>query len=221
LPAGVPSYAPADLIEDASNAEALAWLRRPHDWPFGRLAVCGPPRAGKTHLLRWAAARHGWSLLPAGGLAARGALWPATGTGGAVLDDADRGIEESTLFHLINLCAERGQALLLAAREPPARWSVALPDLRSRLRATTAVALGPPGDALLRALLMKHFADRQLRISASLRDWLVTRLPRDAASMADAAERLDRAALSAGGRLTRALARSALLDLPGFGPHDV
>ena len=83
---------------------------------------------------------------------------------GLVLDDADCAPEEEALLHLLNLCAERGQAVLLAGREAPARWPVALPDLRSRLRAMTAVAVRPPGDALLAALLRRHFRLRQLRV---------------------------------------------------------
>jgi chromosomal replication initiation ATPase DnaA len=216
LPAPAASYDPAELLADDSNAEARAWLERPGGWPFGRLALYGPAKSGKTHLLRWAAARHpGWALLEGGGPALRGLPRPPAGAAGLVLDDADMAAEEAALFHLINLCMERGQALLLAGEAPPARWPVRLPDLRSRLRGTTAVAVGPPGDALLAALLAKHFAERQLRVDPALQAWLLARLPRDAASLAEAAARLDRAALAGGGRPTRALARGVLADLPG------
>jgi hypothetical protein len=206
---------PADLIEDAANAEALAWLRRPADWPAGRLALSGPPASGKTLLLRWAAARHGWTLLA--GPALRGLPELPPDAAGIALDDADRAGEERALLHLINLCAEGRVRLLLAGREPPSRWpGVRLPDLASRLRGTAAVALRPPGDALLAALLAKHFADRQLRVDPALQAWLLARLPREAASVAEAAARLDRAALASGGRLSRPLARAALAGLPGF-----
>ncbi|MBK1662595.1 P-loop NTPase family protein [Paracraurococcus ruber] len=205
----------ADLLEDASNAAALAWLRRPADWPGGRLALFGQAATGKTHMLRGLAAARGWPVLE--GLALRG--WPAVPPGeGLALDDADCAPEEAALLHLLNLCAERGQAVLLAGRDPPARWAVTLPDLRSRLRAMPAVAVHPPGDALLSALLRRHFLLRQLRVERPLQDWLLARLPRAAAAMEEAAARLDRAALAAGGRVTRALAREALADLPGFGP---
>ncbi|MFN7595023.1 MAG: hypothetical protein ACK5PU_05395, partial [bacterium] len=40
--------------------------------------------------------------------------------------------------------------------------------------------------------------------------WLLTRLPRAAASLAEAVARLDHAALGVGGRINRALARLAL-----------
>jgi chromosomal replication initiation ATPase DnaA len=220
LPEAATSYDPADLIEDAANAEARAWLDRPGDWPFGRLALSGAAQAGKTHLLAWAAARHGWHGLPGGGPALRGLPGLPAAATGVVLDEADRVAEEAALFHLINLCAERRLPLLLAGREAPARWPVALPDLRSRLRGTTAVALRPPGDALLDALLAKHFTDRQLRVDAAFRAWLLAWLPRDPASLAMAASRLDRAALALGGRITRPLARAVLADLPGVLPGD-
>jgi chromosomal replication initiation ATPase DnaA len=209
------SFDLAELLEDASNAAALAWLRRPDSWPGGRLALFGQAATGKTHMLRGFAAARGWPVLD--GLSVRG--WPAVPPGeGLALDDADCAPEEAALLHLLNLCAERGQKVLLAGREAPARWAVTLPDLRSRLRAMTAVAVLPPGDALLAALLRRHFLLRQLRVERGVQDWLLTRLPREAAAIAEAAARLDRAALAAGGRVTRALAREALAELPGFGP---
>jgi chromosomal replication initiation ATPase DnaA len=203
------SFAGADLLRDASNAEAMAWLAEPARWPLGRLALWGPAGVGKSHMLAATAAAQGWALQQ--GSALRG-LPPPPGRGVA-LDSADALPDEAALFHLINLCAEARVPLLLAGREAPARWPVALPDLASRLRATTAVGVKPPSDALLAALLAKHFADRQLRTEPGLHAWLLARLPREAAAMAAAAERLDAAALAAGGALTIALARRSLAGL--------
>jgi chromosomal replication initiation ATPase DnaA len=214
LPLALPaSSSRADLIEDASNAEALAWLDRPADWPLGRLALFGPQGVGKTHMARAFAAAAGWRWLE--GPVLRGLPPPAAG--GTVLDDADAVAEERALLHLVNLCAERREGLLLVGRDPPARWPVALPDLASRLRATAAVGVGRPGDALLGALLAKLFADRQIRVAAEVQAWLLARLPREAAALAEAVARLDRAALTAGAAVTRALARHALAGWDGFG----
>ncbi len=218
LPLGV-SDARADVVEDASNAEALAWLDRPADWPLRRLALWGPAGAGKTHLARAAARERGWRWVD--GPQLRGLPDPAPGT---VVDDADCVAEERSLLHLINLCAERGEFLLLTGRAPPARWGIALPDLASRLRATHAVALGMPGDDLLQALLAKHFADRQLLVPAELQAWLLARLPREAAAIAEVAARLDRAALMLGRRVTRGLAREVMAgmaaDWPGMAERE-
>ena len=212
------SHDPADLLEDASNREALAWLRRPAEWPNGRLALAGPPATGKTHMLHGLAARRGWPVVDGAGLRGLPEV-PEDGAAGAGLavDDADCAPEETALLHLLNICAERGLPLLLAGREPPARWPVALPDLRSRLRATAVAAVRPPEDALLAALLRKHFADRQLRLDPALAAWLLPRLAREAAAVAEAAARLDRAALAGGGGVTRTLAALAMRGMPGFG----
>jgi chromosomal replication initiation ATPase DnaA len=214
------SHDPADLLEDPSNREALAWLSRPEGWPNGRLALAGPPATGKTHMLRGFAAGRGWPVLDGAALRGLPEVPPVAVAAGLTLDDADCAPDEAALLHLLNICAERRQGLLLAGREPPARWPVALPDLRSRLRAMTVAAVRPPEDALLAALLRKHFADRQLRLDPALAAWLLPRLPREAAAVAEAAARLDRAALAGGGRVTRSLAALALRGTPGFGGED-
>lgn len=203
----------ADILEDSSNAQALAWLDRPDGWPGGRLALFGPEGVGKSHMGRAFAAARGWRRLD--GPALRGLPPPASG--GTVLDDADAVADPTALLHLVNLCAERGEGLLLLAREAPARWPIALPDLASRLRATTAVGIGRPQDGLLAALLAKLFADRQLRVASDTQAWLLARLPREAAALAEAVARLDRAALIARAPVTRALARAALAGWDGFG----
>ncbi len=203
------SAARADLVEDASNAEALAFLARPSSWPLRRLALHGPAGAGKSHILRAAAADHRWRLLHGPALTDAEALGDAPGT---ALDEADAAPEQA-LFHLINRAGEGGAPLLIASRTPPSRWPVRLPDLASRLRATLAVALGPPSDALLAALLAKHLADRQLRVAPEVQAFLLARLPRDAASLAAAVAALDAAALARQSPITRPFARAVL----GFG----
>ncbi|WP_237217636.1 P-loop NTPase family protein, partial [Falsiroseomonas oryziterrae] len=180
------SAARADLVADASNAEALAWLDRPDDWPGHRLALHGPAGVGKSHMLAALASERGWRLLHGPELTETAALAPAP----AALDEADAA-PETALFHLINRAGESGLPLLLASREPPARWRTALPDLASRLRATLAVQVSSPTDALLAALLAKHLADRQLRVAPEVQDYLLARLPRDAAAVAAAVAALD------------------------------
>jgi len=116
------------------------------------------------------------------------------------------------LLHLYNLLAENSQYVLLTAREPPSRWAIALPDLRSRLAALPAVAVADPDERLLAALLVKLFADRQIRIESGLVDWLVLRLERSCDAARRAVAALDAAALAHGRPVTRALARDVLGD---------
>ena len=100
--------------------------------------------------------------------------------------------------------------LLITARAAPASWSVALPDLASRLRAIPTVALSAPDDALLRAVLVKLFADRQLAVDESLVSYLATRIERSFAAARAAVEALDREALRLKRPVTRALAAEFL-----------
>ena len=74
-------------------------------------------------------------------------------------------VAEEALFHLHNLVLAEGGHLLITASDAPARWGLQLPDLRSRLDATTLATLAPPDDALLAAVIVKLFADRQITVT--------------------------------------------------------
>lgn len=201
------------LIEDVSNAAARAWLADPARWPGGRLCLWGPEGVGKSHMLADTAEARGWRLLHGPDLPALPEPGPAA------LDDADCAPEEA-LFHLINANAARGLPLLLAGRAAPSRWPVVLPDLASRLAATAAVAVEEPSEALIEALLLRETAERQIRLPEATRAWLLRHLPREARAVRAAARRLDRLSLALGRAPSRALARAALSDLPGFAAPD-
>ena len=56
--------------------------------------------------------------------------------------------------------------------------------------------IGPAEDELLRGLLARLLAERQLAVAEPLQDWLRLRLPRSQAAIREAVARLDRAALA-------------------------
>ena len=132
--------------------------------------------------------------------------------GGLAVDNADQA-DEHALLHLLNAAAEAALPVLLAAPAAPAHWPTRLPDLASRLRAITAAELATPGDAMLRTLFATLLAARQLAVPEPVQDWLLRRLPRDPATLREAAERLDRASLAAGRRITQPVAAQVLQAL--------
>ncbi len=203
-------YDPSEFLHGHANAEALAWLENPAHWPSLRLAIHGDPGTGKTHLLHLFASRHAATLVSANTIRGLPRLPPH---GPIAIDDADTAPEPQALLHLLNAATENRQPVLLAGRTPPARWQNTLPDLQSRLRAITAVALGQPDDALLRALFARLIAERQLRVDEPVQAYLLARLPRSCTTMREAAARLDRASLAAGRRVTRQLAAEILAEL--------
>ncbi len=202
-----PDYAAADFLQAASNADALAWLRNAASWPGGRLVIWGEEGCGKTHLLSVWAAMSGGSLQA--GSALRG-LPERAGGGGLAIDDADRPAEEAGLLHLLNAAQEATVPVLMAARQPPARWVLRLPDLASRVRGAAAVRILPPDDDLLRALLARLLSARQIAVTEEVQAWLLRRLPRTPAAVREAAAALDREALTEGRAVTRAIAAQVL-----------
>lgn len=192
------------VVSDSNRAAVLALS----DWPRqagDRLALCGPAGAGKSQLGRMWLERVG-AVPMFGEEAALADLAELEGRP-ILLDDADRADDE-TLFHLINLTQSGGGALLMIAREGPGAWSVDLPDLRSRLAATRAVAVEAPDDAVLAAMLHAAFAERSITPGDGVVDYLVRRIDRSAEAAQAVATRLD--ALHR--PVTRVLARQVMDD---------
>jgi len=206
-----PALGRADFLVSECNAAALAWIDRWPDWPDRVLVLHGPARCGKTHLAQLWRARSGAVAVVGAALGQEAPDALARG-GAVVLDDAERAAEVA-LLHLYNCCREAGAFLLIVAREAPAAWPIALGDLASRLRAAPSVAIAAPDDALLGAVLVKHFADRQVIVRPGVIRFLLRRMERSFAAAAALADRLDRLALSAGRPVGLALARQALAEM--------
>lgn len=118
--------------------------------------------------------------------------------------------DEKALFHLLNLAKEKRLFALLSAREAPSRFGCLLPDLRSRLNALPAMRIGAPDDALLKTVMLKHFADRQLAIEPKVLDFLALHIERSLAAAALAVAAIDRAALASGRKISRQLVAEVL-----------
>ena len=203
------SFARDDFLTGASNDAALATIERWPDWADRVLALTGPEGAGKSHLAAIWAEKAGARRVSARALGETDLLH-ALATGALVVEDASDERDERALFHLLNLVREEDGYLLLTARTPPATWGVALPDLASRLRAVPVVTVSAPDDALLRAVMVKLFADRQLAVDETLIAYLATRIERSFAVARETVERLDREALRQKRGVTRALAAEML-----------
>ena len=198
-----PRFGAEDFLPSGSNAAALAAVAAWPAWPDRVLLLIGPEGSGKSHMARIWADRSGATLLRPDDLA--GDLRRLAG-GPAVIEDADReAMPEPAMFHLLNLVREAESSLLVTARRPPDTWSLGTPDLVSRLRLAPSVALAEPDEALMRAVLVKLFADRQLAVDTTLVDYLALRLDRSLAAARAAVEALDRASLDDGRRITRKL----------------
>ncbi|KAB2942260.1 MAG: hypothetical protein K8F92_01935 [Hyphomicrobium sp.] len=202
-----------DFLVSRSNAAAVEMIDRWPNWPHPASMVAGPQGSGKSHLANV------WRLRSAAALLSAGALDDAAvaclSDGGAlVVEDLDRGIaDEKALFHLLNRARESKLSVLLTSRIPPGEQQFRIPDLRSRLRALPIVEVQPPDEALLKAVLVKLFADRQLNVEPAVIDYLSVRMERSMAAANRVVATVDRLALAKHRKVTRPLAAEALASL--------
>lgn len=197
-----------DFFISPVNAVALAAVDGWRNWPGGKMLLVGPAGSGKTHLARLWAADAGAAVIAGADLSQ--ADLPALSAHGAVaVEDAeavagDAGAE-AAFFHLHNLVVQAGH-LLVTATTPPRDWGLGLPDLASRLQAAPLTRLDAPDDALLSAVLIKLFADRQIAVAPTLIPYLVMRMERSFAAARALVAALDARALAEGRPITRQLA---------------
>jgi chromosomal replication initiation ATPase DnaA len=208
------SFAREDFLAGPPNAAGLALIERWPDWPAPAMALVGPEGAGKSHLAAIWAEASGARVLSAK-LIGETDLPGALATGALVIEDlSPEAFDERALFHLLNLAREQSAFLLLTSRAPPAGFALAIRDLASRLRALPVVTLAPPNDALLRALIVKLAADRQLAIDEALVTFLVNRIERSYAAARAALTRMDEEAMRLQRPVTRALAADLFREIP-------
>lgn len=212
-----PRYGREDFLVSPSNMQAWSTFENWPGWPDRVLLLLGPTGAGKSHLAAIWAARTGARVLNASALPL--ADLPGLVRSRAILvEDADvaAGVE-TEFFHLLNLVRNSTTYLVVTARQWPDSWGLATADLLSRLRLAPAVEIGEPDDALVRAVLVKLFVDRQLVVDTSVVEYLALRIERSLDAARSVVEALDREALAQGRAITRLIAAEVLRRLDGEG----
>ena len=209
--AGAPSFARDEFLVSPSNARAHATIEAWPEWPDNALILCGPAGSGKSHLGAIWAARTGATIILPTDLLEPGAMdLPIA----ALVEDCDRGAyPEAALFHLANLARETNGSVILTARCPPSQWGLQTPDLLSRLRRAPLVAIETPDGGLLRAVIIKLFSDRQIRIEEDVVAYAALHCDQSLEAISVFVAAVDDDALAMGRRITRSLAARTLARL--------
>jgi DnaA regulatory inactivator Hda len=195
-----------DFLIAPGNQDAVAWIDLWPEWPAPALVLYGPVASGKSHLAAVWCDQSGAAKIALQDIHEKSVEEIAARATHLMIDDADALIgdvgRENALFHLYNMFKEEKRTLLLTMQDAPIRRAFALPDLASRLRAAPCVAIREPDDALLAAVLVKLFNDRQLRVSAEVINYILPRIERSFDAARSLVQKLDEAALSSKSDLT-------------------
>ncbi len=192
---------PARIVVGNANSAAIDALSKPSAWPYHTAVLTGPPRSGKSLLARWAQGQGNVE-----------AIDDADRMDVEAIDDADR-MDEAKLFHRWNRTQEGGRPLLLIASRSP--WSIALPDLRSRIGAALHLEIGQPDDDMLAALIQSQAEARGLALGEGALTYLAPRLERSFAGVEAVVAAIDRLSLERKAAPTLAVWRDALEAVQG------
>jgi len=223
LPLGVrlPDRAVFASFLPARNEEAVEHMRQVASAAVsGATWLCGPHGAGKTHLLQAVCAqanaimRVGYVPLRELGRLGIGVLEGLRQLECLCLDDVDEvagQLEwEHALFGVLREIEESGGRLVTAAVAPPALLQWALPDLGSRLSASTIFQLRVLDEVEQQAALQLRARLRGLELPEETSRWLQRRYSRDMHKLYELLDTLDEAALAAQRRLTVPFIREVL-----------
>jgi chromosomal replication initiation ATPase DnaA len=190
-----------DFLVTNSNSAAVALIDQWPNWPSYGAIITGPPGSGKSHLIEVWRQKTGASICKASALTIDAV--PTLLDDQKLAIEVDREFDERALFHLLNLARQSNTHLLLTANMAPANWNLQIPDLKSRLNALPLVAILPPDDALLRGVIVKLFADRQIYVEEATISYILLRMPRSLEAARSLVTQIDQQALTEKAEVTR------------------
>ena len=192
-----PALGSKDFFVSKANILAFEYIQNWVEWSNRRIIITGAKGSGKTHLSNvWA------NLADASFIEINSLEFDSTKEKAIIIENinlaASQSDLEENLLHILNGCSQTGTFVLMTSSVPPSRVGFELPDLLSRLIATEHISINSPDDALLSAVLLKHFNDRQIRISPFLIEFILKRITRSLISISNFVNELDNTSLKLG-----------------------
>ncbi len=195
------------FITTAANAGDIATLETWWASAEPALVICGAASSGKSHLAGVLAQDEGADVAA---VAQDGGIDQVAGDGLFIIDGLERLSRPTLLLEAIERARTGRGRLALVGRGRPQDWANGLIDLETRLSAIPRIEVSPPDEALLRQIMQKLFADRQVRVDAKVIEYAAPRIRRSLAAAIEFCRAADELALDAGSAVTLAIARRAV-----------
>jgi chromosomal replication initiation ATPase DnaA len=207
-----PSHSGDDFMISDCNKSAVDLVQLWPNWPAHGAIIVGAPASGKSHLAAIWAEKAGAITIKAEALSNLLEKTMATNKS-VVVENIQKLNDEQSLFHLYNFCREEGHDILCTSTILAKNLELTLADLRSRLLCLPVCEIGPPDEILLKTIMAKQFADRQILVEPNVINFLVNRMERSFQTAKNLVKALDKASLSHKRRITKPLAKTVLESL--------
>jgi len=181
-----------DYIISESNNNAYSLINKWPDWDSNILLLYGPKSCGKTHLSKIWANNASASFIKAEDIYSNNFDLARN----YILDDLEKVNDEPALLHFYNMVKEANTGyLVMTASNNPVNIGIRLADLRSRIGAVPSVGISDPDNIILCQMLVKKFAQRQLKVDIEVIKYIVTRMERSFNAVDSIVDILDNKAL--------------------------
>lgn len=205
-----PTYLIEDFFLSPANIDAFNYINRWPDWGEGiyskQLLLSGERGSGKTHLA------HIWKRASKAEILEEKDLYFLQEHiihSALILEDIED-INEELLLHLINFSFENQQFLMMTSKYTSRELNFKLPDLKSRIFSIPMLTINSPEIDLLKAVLLKHLNDRQLKINPSTLEYVAMRLDRSFSKLIKFIEDLEQLSSSSKRSITIPLVKNLL-----------
>ena len=209
------NYSVKNLYKSTCNEIAINFI---NEWPKTTInnnifCIYGPSGSGKTHISKvWMEKSN---AIIFNGISDLSFDYLSGFDRNLIFEDIalNKNWPENLLFEFINEIKSSRLSLLITCNSDPLKIKWKTKDLISRFTSFTNIEIKLPDDILIRKLLIKQFADRQLSLDSEQIEYISKRIERSYSSIIKIVDRVDNLALQHKKAISKNIIKEAIKHL--------